>query len=131
MKSKALIIILVLGITTIFISCKTGDEKIIGKWQHILIVGNSTQGSDTLDMTQYPPTFNTFRQDKTLLITNGQQEVNVRYFIRDNKLYSYQLGSEDTSIMNIKKLTNKELILEFSINDETQRVESLHYVRKD
>lgn len=131
MKSKTLIIILVLSICIIFISCKNGDEKIIGKWQHILIVGNSIQESDTLDMTQYPPTFNSFRDDSTLLITNGQQEVNVRYFIRDNKLYSYQLGAEDTSIMEIKKLTNKELILEVPINDENQRIETLHYVRKD
>ena len=82
-------------------------------------------------MTKYPPTFNTFRQDSTLLITNGQQEVNVRYFVRDNWLYSYQLGAEDTSIMKIKKLTNKELILEVSINDENQRKESLYYERKD
>ncbi|MBP6429070.1 MAG: hypothetical protein KA273_01575 [Bacteroidales bacterium] len=131
MKAKAVIMILGLAITTLFISCKNGDGKIVGKWQHILIIGNSNLGSDTLDMTKYPPTFNTFRQDSTLLITNGQQEVNVRYFVRDNWLYSYQLGAEDTSIMKIKKLTNKELILEVSINDENQRKESLYYERKD
>ena len=131
MKAKAVIMILGLAITTLFISCKNGDGKIVGKWQHILIIGNSNLGSDTLDMTKYPPTFNTFRQDSTLLITNGQQEVNVRYFVRDKKLFSFILGAPDTSIMEIKKLTKDELILQVSINDGTQRKENLHYKRVD
>ncbi|MFA7081006.1 MAG: hypothetical protein WC135_00180 [Bacteroidales bacterium] len=131
MKAKAVIMILGLAVTTLFISCKNGDGKIVGKWQHILTIGNSNIGSDTLDMTQYPPLFNTFRQDSTLFITNGQKEVNVRYFIRDSSLYSYLLGAEDTSIMKIKKLTNKELILEVSIGDGSQRKENLYYERKD
>lgn len=104
---------------------------IVGKWQHILIVGYSFQGSDTLDMTKYPPNFNTFREDNTLLVTNGEQEVNVRYFVRDKKLFSFILGASDTSIMEIKKLTKDELILQVPINDGTQRKENLYYKRVD
>ena len=130
MKRRILLIALGIGVCFSFFSCKSDNSKIIGKWHHILIVGSSPQGNDTLDMTLYPPNFNTFRQDSTLQITNGQQEVNLRYFIRDNRLYSFQLGSLDTSIMEIKKLTNKDLILEVGINDENQKKESLHYKRK-
>lgn len=131
MNAKAILYLAVFIISLTFFSCKNDNEKIVGKWQHILIVGSSVQGIDTLDMTQYPPTFNTFRKDSALLVTNGQQEVNVRYFVKDNKLFSFQLGASDTSVMEIKKLTKNELILQVSINDETQRKENLHYKRVD
>ena len=44
-------------------------------------------------------------------------------FVRDKKLFSFILGAPDTSIMEIKKLTKDELILQVSINDGTQRKE--------
>lgn len=131
MKANAILFLAVFAISLTLFSCKNDNEKIVGKWQHILIVGYSFRGSDTLDMTKYPPTFNTFREDNTLLVTNGKEEVNVRYFVRDKKLFSFILGAPDTSIMEIKKLTKDELILQVSINDGTQRKENLHYKRVD
>ena len=85
MKANAILFLAVFAISLTLFSCKNDNEKIVGKWQHILIVGYSFQGSDTLDMTKYPPTFNTFREDNTLLVTNGKEEVNVRYFCKRQK----------------------------------------------
>jgi len=131
MKKNTSLLIVILMLTLTMISCKTknDNDKIIGKWQHILIVAEYPQGNDTLDMTKYPPTFNTFREDSTLLVSNGQKEVNVRYFIQNNKLLSYQLGAFDTSKMDIKKLTNDELILQVTIMGEQQHKENLYYKR--
>lgn len=124
-------IIFFLSVVLIFsftiVSCSSMEDKIIGKWQHVLIVGQSSQGNDTLDMTQYPPTYNVFREDGTLQIYNSQQEENVRYLIRDNKLYSFKLGKTDTAIMEIKKLTKDELILQVKFREDSQRIESLYY----
>lgn len=131
MKNKASLLIVFFALTLTMISCKTknDNEKIIGKWQHILIVAEYPQGNDTLDMTKYPPTFNTFREDSTLLVSNGQKEVNVRYIINKNKLFSYQLGASDTSKMDIKKLTKDELILQITIMGQEQHNEKLYYKR--
>jgi hypothetical protein len=129
MKSKFKFALVILLISLSIFSCQKKDNTIVGKWQHLLIIGQSNLGTDTLDMTQYPPTYNTFREDSTLLVTNGEQEVNVRYFVRENRLYSFALGAIDTSIMEIAKLTSKELILKVMIDHQDQREESLYYKR--
>lgn len=116
-------------ISLLIFGCKPKEADIVGKWQHILIVSNSPEGIDSLDMTQFPPNYNVFREDSTLFITNGHQEVNVRYFIRGNQLFSFILGSQDTSIMDIEKLSKEELILRIKIHSQDQRVETLHYKR--
>ena len=128
---KRFIFLLFVGLISSFIivSCNKKEDKIIGKWQHVLIVGQSLEGSDSLDMTQYPPNINVFREDSTLQISNGQQEVNVRYFIRNNQLISFKLGALDTSIMDIKKLTKDELILQVKFHNQEQRTEDLYYKR--
>ena len=130
-QMKRFIFLLFVGLITAFIivSCNKKEDKIIGKWQHVLIVGQSLEGSDSLDMTQYPPNINVFREDSTLQISNGQQEVNVRYFIRNNQLISFKLGALDTSIMDIKKLTKDELILQVKFHNQEQRTEDLYYKR--
>lgn len=130
-QMKRFIFLLFVGLISSFIivSCNKKEDKIIGKWQHVLIVGQSLEGSDSLDMTQYPPNINVFREDSTLQISNGQQEVNVRYFIRNNQLISFKLGALDTSIMDIKKLTKDELILQVKFNNQEQRTEDLYYKR--
>lgn len=130
-QMKRFIFLLFVGLISSFIivSCNKKEDKIIGKWQHVLIVGQSLEGSDSLDMTQYPPNINVFREDSTLQISNGQQEVNVRYFIRNNQLISFKLGALDTSIMDIKKLTKDELILQVKFHNQEQRTEDLYYKR--
>ncbi|MFA6199899.1 MAG: hypothetical protein WC679_05815 [Bacteroidales bacterium] len=129
MKRKALLLIVIFALTLTINACKNNNDKIVGKWQHILIVGEHPQGNDTLDMTKYPPTFNIFRDDSTLLVTNGQKEVNVRYYVSNNKLYSFQLGAFDTSKMEIKKLTKDELILQVTLKNDEQSKEKLYYKR--
>jgi len=127
MKQKTFLLIIIFALTLTINACKNNNDKIVGKWQHILIVAEHHEGNDTLDMTKYPPTFNIFRDDSTLLVTNGQKEVNVRYYVSNNKLYSYQLGASDTSKMDIKKLTKDELILQVTIMDQEQHKEKLYY----
>ncbi len=129
MKRKALLLIVIFALTLTINACKNNNDKIVGKWQHILIVAEHPQGNDTLDMTKYPPTFNIFRDDSTLLVTNGQKEVNVRYYVSNNKLYSFQLGVLDTSKMEIKKLTKDELILQVTLKNDEQSKEKLYYKR--
>ena len=130
-QMKRFIFLLFVGLISSFIivSCNKKEDKIIGKWQHVLIVGQSLEGSDSLDMTQYPPNIKVFREDSTLQISNGQQEVNVRYFIRNNQLISFKLGALDTSIMDIKKLTKDELILNLKYHDQYQKEVTLYYKR--
>ena len=129
MKRKALLLIVIFALTLTINACKNNNDKIVGKWQHILIVAEHPQGNDTLDMTKYPPTFNIFRDDSTLLVTNGQKEVNVRYYVSNNKLYSFQLGAFDTSKMEIKQLTKDELILQVTLKNDEQSKEKLYYKR--
>lgn len=113
----------------IIVSCNKKEDKIIGKWQHVLIVEQSLEGSGSLDMTKYPSNINLFREDGTLQISNGREEVNVHYFIRNNQLYSFKIGALDTSIMDIKKLTKDELILQVKFHNQEQRTEDLYYKR--
>lgn len=113
----------------IIVSCNKKEDKIIGKWQHVLIVEQSLEGSGSLDMTKYPSNINLFREDGTLQISNGREEVNVHYFIRNNQLYSFKIGALDTSIMDIKKLTKDELILNLKFHDQYQKEVTLYYKR--
>ncbi|MPL76847.1 hypothetical protein SDC9_22698 [bioreactor metagenome] len=123
--------LLLVGLISSFIivSCNKKEDKIIGKWQHVLIVEQSLEGSGSLDMTKYPSNINLFREDGTLQISNGREEVNVHYFIRNNQLYSFKIGALDTSIMDIKKLTNDELILNLKYHDQYQKEVTLYYKR--
>ena len=123
--------LLLVGLITAFIivSCNKKEDKIIGKWQHVLIVEQSLEGSGSLDMTKYPSNINLFREDGTLQISNGREEVNVHYFIRNNQLYSFKIGALDTSIMDIKKLTKDELILNLKFHDQYQKEVTLYYKR--
>ena len=130
-QMKRFIFLLFVGLITAFIivSCNKKEDKIIGKWQHVLIVEQSLEGSGSLDMTKYPSNINLFREDGTLQISNGREEVNVHYFIRNNQLYSFKIGALDTSIMDIKKLTKDELILNLKFHDQYQKEVTLYYKR--
>jgi hypothetical protein len=130
-QMKRFIFLLFVGLISSFIivSCNKKEDKIIGKWQHVLIVEQSLEGSGSLDMTKYPSNINLFREDGTLQISNGREEVNVHYFIRNNQLYSFKIGALDTSIMDIKKLTNDELILNLKYHDQYQKEVTLYYKR--
>lgn len=104
---RVLLIICVL----LLISCnKSNQDIIIGKWQTTKIIYSSNIDKDSLDMKDANEFF-TFRDDSSMYITNGEKETNAKYYIRDNVLYTFNLGSLDTNKMDIIFLDNKNLSL--------------------
>lgn len=118
-------------ISVCFVSCKNNKEKaIIGKWQNVMIITQYQGGSDSLDMKNAKD-FTTFREDKTLYITNGKKEANSNYFIRENTLYSFKLGGIDTNRMEIIMLNSKKLSLKMSLPNFENSTMILNYERVD
>lgn len=128
---KRFIFLLFVGLITSFIivSCNKKEDKIIGKWQNVLMVVKSTEGMYTTDMTKYPPTYNVFKKDNTLQITSGKFKENVQYFIQNDQLFSLRPGESSSSIMDINKLTKDELILNLKYHDQYQKEVTLYYKR--
>lgn len=128
---KRFIFLLFVGLITSFIivSCNKKEDKIIGKWQNVLMVVKSTEGMYTSDMTKYPPTYNVFKKDNTLQITSGKFKENVQYFIQNDQLFSLRPGESSPSIMDINKLTKDELILNLKYHDQYQKEVTLYYKR--
>ncbi|MDD2529741.1 MAG: hypothetical protein PHN41_00775 [Bacteroidales bacterium] len=128
---KRFIFLLFVGLITSFIivSCNKKEDKIIGKWQNVLMVVKSTEGMYTTDMTKYPPTYNVFKKDNTLQITSGKFKENVQYFIQNDQLFSLRPGESSPSIMDINKLTKDELILNLKYHDQYQKEVTLYYKR--
>lgn len=128
---KRFIFLLFVGLITSFIivSCNKKEDKIIGKWQNVLMVVKSTEGMYTTDMTKYPPTYNVFKKDNTLQITSGKFKENVQYFIQNDQLFSLRPVESSPSIMDINKLTKDELILNLKYHDQYQKEVTLYYKR--
>lgn len=128
---KRFIFLLFVGLITSFIivSCNKKEDKIIGKWQNVLMVVKSTEGMYTTDMTKYPPTYNVLKKDNTLQITSGKFKENVQYFIQNDQLFSLRPGESSPSIMDINKLTKDELILNLKYHDQYQKEVTLYYKR--
>ncbi|MDD2575975.1 MAG: hypothetical protein PHG98_01235 [Bacteroidales bacterium] len=123
--------LLLVGLISSFIivSCNKKEDKIIGKWQNVLIVEKSTEGINSKDMTKHPPTYNVFKKDNTLQITSGKFKENVQYFIQNDQLFSMRPGESSPSIMDIKKLTKDELILNLKFHYQYQKEVTLYYKR--
>lgn len=130
-QMKRFIFLLFVGLISSFIivSCNKKEDKIIGKWQNVLIVEKSTEGINSTDMTKHPPTYNVFEKDNTLQITSGKFKENVQYFIQNDQLFSMRPGESSPSIMDIKKLTKDELILNLKFHDQYQKEVTLYYKR--
>lgn len=73
MRAKLFFGLISISFVFFIYSCKNQDETIIGKWQNVLIIGQSPQGVDTIDVSQFPITYNTFREDSSLYITNRER----------------------------------------------------------
>ncbi len=92
-----------------FVSCsKESSVSILGEWMTAELVYDSDLGRDTVNMVGANE-FYRFRDDNTLYITNGVDEVNAHYIIRDNELLSFSIGSFDTNRMEIIELTRERL----------------------
>ncbi|MBP1629881.1 MAG: hypothetical protein H6Q15_774 [Bacteroidetes bacterium] len=125
------ILIALAFISISFVSCNKNKEKaIIGKWQNVMIITQYQGGSDSLDMKKAKD-FTTFREDKTLYITNGKKEANSNYFIRENTLYSFKLGGMDTNRMEIIMLNSKKLSLKMDLPNFENSTMILNYERVD
>lgn len=129
LKRKNIVLLAFVTFASMFClsSCKQDKSKsLIGKWQHIYIVRLTAEGNDTTDM-QGANTFNSFHEDGTLYITNGEKDVNVQYLVKDNALKTFQLNKPDTISMNIKQLDKTFLILQVHWKDSQRPDELLIY----
>src|SRR5574344_118828 len=132
-QRKQIFFIALTTLVTIFAlsSCKQDKAKaIIGKWQHIYIVRLAPKGNDTIDM-QGSNTFNSFHEDGTLYITNGDKEVNTRYIVAADSLKTFLLQQKDTVSMSIKQLDKHFLALRFHWKEAQRPDEVLIYKRVD
>lgn len=127
---KKILFVLAL-ISVCFVSCKKNKEKaIIGKWQIVMNITQYQGGSDSLDVRKAND-FTTFREDKTFYITNGKEDKNFNYFIRENTLYYFTLGGMDTNRMEIIMLNSKKLSLKMSLPNFENTTMILNYERVD